>query len=329
MAIPTITSLDSTTGPAVGGNRVNIIGTNFRTPTVTIGIPVVEDIPTVSVTFNGIACETVKVLSATELSVVPPWYRGSTRDANHKERDQHPAVTVVVSNLASTGLVIAGEVATRASAYTYERWRLGPPQQYGALIGVAEAWIERLRREVCKSVNLTYSANYTDATGVVVDLAEIPSVSMTMRMRRDREVEYQNQGDLIVEDPADTERYLVFRGLRTYIVSFDIILAGRGFVEAMALCDALQDSIEIEPYLNGPANTDIWPDRQYEAYNIEVAQEPIQLAGERAWNMCSFSIQVDILGVRVMPQSPRERIWQINKFYVCERSTGYRQVEVS
>jgi len=329
MAVPTIISLDSTYGPAVGGYRVNITGTNFKIPTVVIGIPVVEDIPTVQVTFNGVACETVKVLSTTEISVVPPWFRGSTRDANHQERDYHDAVDVVVTNLDASGVAIPGETATLSDGYSYERWRLGPPQQTGAVVGVCEAWIERLRREVCKSVNLTYAATYTDATGIVVDTAELPSISMTMRLKRDREVEYQNQGDFIVDDPNDSDRYLLFRGLRSYIVTFDLIIAGQGFVEAMSLCEGLQDSIEIEPYLSGPANTDIWPNRQYEQYNLEVAQEPVQLAGERSWNLVSFSMEVDVQGVRVMPESPRERLWTIDKFYFCDRATGYREVEIS
>lgn len=329
MAVPTITALSTTTGPAVGGNRVNITGTNFKTPTVTIGIPVVEDIPTVKVTFDGVACETVKVLSSTELSVIPPWFRGSTRDANHKERDYHLPVDVTVANLDGSGNPISGETATLADGYTYERWRLGPPQQYGAIVGVTEAWIERLRREVCKAVNLTYASTYTDATGIVVDTAEIPSISMTMDLERDQEVEYQNQGDLIVRDPNDSERFFQFRGLRSYLVNFNVILAGRGFVEAMSLCEGLQDSIEIQPYLKGPANTDIWSDRQYESYNIEVVREPMQLAGEGEWNLVSFSMKIQIQGVRVMPNSPREKIWQIDKFFVCERSAGYRKVEVS
>jgi hypothetical protein len=81
LAVPTITSIAPTTGPAAGGTLVTLTGTNF------VGTPL-------TVTFNGAAATAVTVVSPTQVTCVTP--------ANPPAQTLQAAIVVTTPNGAST-----------------------------------------------------------------------------------------------------------------------------------------------------------------------------------------------------------------------------------
>lgn len=318
MAIPTITSITPNAGPSVGGHNVVIVGTGFKVPTIVLGNPSTSDVPTVSVTFDGQACSVMKVLSSTQLEVLPPWYRSTTRAGTPPaEAEKIFPVNVVVSNLLA-GAVIPGEIVTSVGGYSYTRWVLGPPGTSGAIVGAVEAWVERLRREVCRTVAITRSAEYAEGTGVEVDPARIPSVNMGFRLQENMQLRHENQGRMSVQDPADADRFFVYEGIKTYDMIYRTIVAGDGFREATEMVDALMEGIEVQPYLYTPGDTGLWPTRTYEKNPIFVTQDPELASGVTGWRMVSYSMEIVVQGLRVKPRRAREKIWAIDQFSVWD-----------
>ena len=314
MAVPTIIGISPDTGPSVGANRIVITGTNFKIPTIVLGTPSTSDVPTVSVTFDGRECPVVKVLSDALLEVTPPWFRSSTRTGSPpSESERVFPVDVVVSNL-TAGVVILGETVTESDGDSYTRWVLGPPEATGAIVGAVEAWIERLRREVCRTVAITRSAEFAEGAGIEVDPARLPSVNMGLRIRNNRQLQHENQSKLIVQDPNDSDRFFSYEGLRTYDMIYTMILAGMGLHEAIEMSDAMLEGIEEQPYLYTPADTLLWPDREYEKNSIFVTREPEQAGGESSPRMVAFTMEVTIEGLRVKPRKAREKLWAIDQF---------------
>jgi len=174
-------------------------------------------------------------------------------------------------------------------------------------------------------VSLTRSAAFGEGTAVEVDPAELPSIGVLLRVEKDREMSYQDVGRHYFPDPTDADRFLQYEGLRTYVLTMDLLMAGRGSGEAITLFERVQDSLAIQPWLYGPANTVVWPTRTYEEYPIEILQEPQEGAGENTWDLASYLMTVQVLGVRAMPDSPREKIWKIEKAKLCDRANGYAE----
>ena len=135
-------------------------------------------------------------------------------------------------------------------------------------------------------------------------------------MVRNRDLEYENQGRMYVADPAATGNFLQYEGMRTYDMIFTLVLVGEGFGEAMEMASALGDGIEAEPYLYVPADTDVWPDREYEKMPLFVTQDPEQASGENRWRAVSFAMEVTVQGLRVKGREARERVQAIDQFSV-------------
>jgi hypothetical protein len=176
MAVPTITLVAPSSGPAGGGNRVVITGANFREYTAAasgfVGSVAVNN-ENVAVLFNGVAALT-QTISATEIDAVPPMYTGD------ETVDSFPAVDVLVRNLDDDGAVIPGEEVTLSSAYTYIRADLRPPTltTESPLVRITDTLVQLLKRQVLANASLATDTDYS-ADGIVIKNAEVPSLTLT------------------------------------------------------------------------------------------------------------------------------------------------------
>ena len=176
MAVPTITLVSPSSGPAGGGNRVTITGTNFREDAAAadgyVGDVQAEQ-TRVSVLFNGLAAE-VSTISGTELDVIPPMYTGD------EDVDAFPAIDIVIRNLDDDGVAIPGEEVTGSSIYTYVREDLRPPtlNVESPIVRISDMLIQLLRRQVIANAALATNTDYS-ADGIVVKEADVPSLTLT------------------------------------------------------------------------------------------------------------------------------------------------------
>lgn len=153
MAVPTITSCSPSTGLTRGRNIIFVNGTNFRTPPEPVGYDPGDAQQTIKVTFDGVASTEAHSLSATKAIVqVPAW-------AGEYNSETPGSVDVVISNLDNNGDVIAGETATLADGYTYER-----PDIVSRATSqrITQALVELLRRNVITNVTVGMTTAYAD-----------------------------------------------------------------------------------------------------------------------------------------------------------------------
>ena len=146
MPVPTISSVTPNVGHTGGRNVIVLAGTNFRLPPAPPATgPTNGIVPkTVKVTLGGVDATDVRVFSATELDCRP-----GIHDPG--------AVSVVVQNLDDNGAPIAGESATLASGYTYQRPDLTAESD---LIRILRVLRRELARQVTPEVAITTHADF-------------------------------------------------------------------------------------------------------------------------------------------------------------------------
>lgn len=295
MAVPTISTLSPTTGPAAGGALVTITGTNFKVPTLDYSVPTPDTItPTVSVTFNGRAARRVDVISSTEVRVLTPrLYHADPRV------DAFSAINVVLSNLDATGAVIAGETVTKASAYTYKRWEVGAPRQDPPVTRIVKELLWALSIEVERN---TYRATHVDygeeGTAVEISKAALPSANITLNVLPDYE---HGAGDFYPEEIDNGDgTYDLYEGLKTVMAALDILVAGETPNEAEGLAQSICDFVQVHPLLECPADPTLFPNDTDE-YPIEITMLPTQVGNLGSAGMVVMQMGIRIMGIRTMP----------------------------
>lgn len=303
MAVPTITAVSPSTGPAAGGNLVEISGTNFRTVAATPAIPVVTPSPSVQVTVNGVAATYVFVASSTCMRFICPAYTGDAFQASF------PAVAVAVQNLDDDGAAISGELATRSAGYTYTRWGLRAPRKETPLLRVGQKLLERLLREVTPNVAMSTHTDFdAEASATMTVLAANPGLNVTMDFPRDGEyAQWDNGFEEVTRPDGDIDLY---RGQRTYMIACKIYAAGEGESEANHLAQAVFDSVQAAPYLYVPADSDLFPG-ETDQYPIEITMDPTKAGSMGGTNTQVYQVGLRVRGVRTMMDYPVARIRQI------------------
>lgn len=322
MAVPTISSVSPSTGPASGYREVEIIGTGFRicdpalfTPTV----PGTTRVPTVSVTFDGVAALRVWAASSTLLRVVIPPYGGLPL------ADPHLPVDVVVTNLDDDGVAISGETVTGADAFTYERWEGLPPADDPPLLMVLQAFLARLAREVLTTSAVSTHVDFRSAGGgVYIEVASVPYIGLQVDFPRDVEYSQWDQGYEEVERlDGDIDLY---RGMRTHRMDVQFTVAGEGQREALGLCGAIQDALILNPYIDVDANQDLYPG-ETDRYPIDITAYPRMLQGSNRNNVTIYSMACSARGIRSMVGVPVERVKRIVEAFLIETNmSGENQV---
>lgn len=162
MAVPTVSAISPVGGPTGGLTLCLVTGTNFQLPPAPPATgPTTAPPPTVRVLFGGVVGTDVKVLSATQLLVLSPIH-------------DLGAVGITVQNIDSSGVLISGEQATLAAAYTYARPVLIDPNGRGVTY-MTRLILRELKRQVIPEVVTTVSVDWDDAPGDGLNIAAIAS----------------------------------------------------------------------------------------------------------------------------------------------------------
>lgn len=174
MAVPTLTSVTPSSGPAGGRALVTLVGTNFRIYTPPAYGHVGAATPVyVQVLVGGQEAWRTEVLSDTEISFQAPPYVGDADLASF------PAADVTVKNLDDAFTPIPGEEATLSGAYTYQREPLRPPTlEVESPFGkVGRAILRLVKRQFLLDTGM---ATHTDYSGDGIKLldAGMPTISV-------------------------------------------------------------------------------------------------------------------------------------------------------
>lgn len=168
MAVPTIAAISPATGHSGGQTYVQITGTNFALPPAPPAFgPTTAPAPSMAVTIGGAPATAVRVLSATTL-----WCRTPSGDPTDAST---PAAAVVVQNLDSAGAPISGELATKATAFTYVRpvFTIEAESDFARLV---RTLLRELKRQIHPTVVLTTSTEYDADSGDQLNTATLASL---------------------------------------------------------------------------------------------------------------------------------------------------------
>lgn len=310
MAVPTITSITPSTGPATGGYLIEIVGTNFAVPVLSYDVPAEALAPRVRVTIDGTACSLAQSLGATRILAVAPRYTGDCQQTSF------PAVNVTVQNLTAAGMAIPGELATLTGGFTYARWGLHAPRRRPPLLLVLLDFIARMKREVTLNIAKLTHVDYGEyGMATEVRSAALPSLGIRVAMPEDKEYADEDNGfERITQDDGSIN---LFRGMRTHQLVLDLIATGEGDAESNQLCQAILDSIALNPYIQIAADTVLYPGL-LDTYPIEITRMPEQADNPNNIGTSAFSMQVRIRGVRTMPDYPVDKIFTMAQAYLVE-----------
>jgi len=311
MAVPTLASVTPASGPSCGSNVVTLAGTNFNLPVIAYSIPQEALTPTVAVTVGGTAVKAARVISATEVRLWMPRYRGATAhlDATNAARD------IVLTNMdAATGLAIPGETATLASAYTYERWQLGPPRKDPPLLDVHEAFLRDLLIDISRSIGVAVHVDYDEeGTAVRTKLADLPAIGLRVTASRDYAAE-EGFGPTEVERMGG-DGWDEYWGEKTYALVYDVTLIGEGQREAFHLEQAIRDFVDVNPVLEVDADPDLYPGETSE-YPVEIMRDAVQASTPNDSAVQAFQMQLRVRGISVMPDEPVRQLKEITEFII-------------
>lgn len=155
MAVPTITSVTPSAGPAAGGDLVRVTGTDFAAA--------------IAVLFNGVPATVESLRDEAGASIA------DVRTPAHADG----SVDVTVRNLDGGGVPVPGEEATLAAAYRFLRARIAEESN---LTRIVRELLQRLKRDVLDATSISVSVDYDDTVidGVnVVAPAQLPAVVLS------------------------------------------------------------------------------------------------------------------------------------------------------
>jgi hypothetical protein len=234
MAVPTFTSVSPAIGSAGGRNVVTIIGTNFLVPA--------DPTESVKVEFDGVNALRVDVMSATELRVIVPHFRGEGSQAYANPIAKIP---IRIYNIDDEGDPIAGETVTTNNAYRYERVAIRDPratQQNQAYRRVMHEVIWAFQRQVIPNVAIGTSVNYGEAGSVTIQEAKVPNV-MLMGPRITENMENRHRW----ADPFDTDNYYWVPTVDDF--EFDIRACSNSKRELYGMVQGIREMFLRTPYL--------------------------------------------------------------------------------
>ena len=297
MAVPTIVSLTPTTGLVSGWMLIEITGTNFRTRT--LDYAGTQLYSTVDVQVGGILCRYAQAVSSTLVRALVPQHRSADSFSL-----TFPAVAVVLRNLNDSGVPIAGELATKAAAFTYERRNLvALPPADPPLLQALMAFMDLLRQEVGTHVAVSTHPDYGDETVDVIAISAEPSIQIRTRDARDPDPSHFDNEK--VERDLGGGRIEVYRPSRTYQVFCDLLVSAGHQRVAHHLKDAIIGMAQDNPYLYTPGDAR-WTGLPNE-YPLEIAKEAEQATDPNNTGVVAHSMTLVIRGIPLMPHYPIER----------------------
>lgn len=238
MAVPTFTNISPASGTAGGRNLVTITGTNFRLSSVLS--------ESVKVEFDGIDALRVDVLSATELSILTPPYRG---EDNAAKANPLATVSIKIYNVDDDGNPISGEEVTTNSAYKYLRSPIRDPratrenQTYRQVIYEV---IWAFQRQLVSNVAIGTSVDYGDLGEAIIREARFPNITLIgPRFEEDMEARH------LWADFEEVDDELFWPGF-VNTIEFDAILGSNRRREIYGMIQGMKALFIRTPYLEVP-----------------------------------------------------------------------------
>jgi hypothetical protein len=232
--------------------------------------------------------------------------------------DAFAASDVVVTNLDDDGNAIAGETVTETGGYTYKRWDLGSPRLDPAPARILKELILALMIEVERNTYLATHVDYgEEGVAIVIDEANLPSINIVVTQDFDPEFAASDFYPEEVEQPDGSSD--TYEGGKTVMLICDLMLAGEGSGEAMHLCDAVQDFVQVNPLLLTSADPTLYDAGEEDEYPIEIWEDPRQVGNPAESGMVVFSMQLRVRGIRTLPDDPTANVKTAETFTLTEK----------
>jgi hypothetical protein len=241
MAVPTIATVDPTSGLTTGGNVVQITGTGFRLPPSPPATGPVGGVAqqTVSVMFEGTRAVWAEAASSTLLLTRVPRWDGAW--------DILPAaLDVRVANLDDAGAEIAGENVTAGDAYTIGRPGLAAESFLQSVSGEV---LKIFKRHLLENSFITTSRDFdNNPADLERAIAEAPVIYLMGPTTPVNRLFSANQVDA-QEQVGDPLRYERQKPSVTTDVNFDIRVFAQGERHIIGLHQELMHLFDDVPYL--------------------------------------------------------------------------------
>lgn len=290
MAVPTLTSVSPNQGHTGGLTLVVLTGTNFRLPTAPPATGLTTAPPqSVRVRFAGFDATKVEVFSATEIQCLTP---KAELISGLAER----TVSVEVANIDDTGVVIPGEVATLASAFSY---RLPVLSGESDLARAVRSLIQELKRQILPNVVFTTHTDYDASTGDLLNMVELQTLPALVLANLD----VQTATDYPANDEEDHdvggERFVSRRQPEIVTIKVDLTGLSNDPIEILNLLHNMRAFFKKNPYLyvdRDPGNLALGQVRY--PLIFRPGSSAVTHLGENA-NVESVSGEVRVEGVRI------------------------------
>jgi hypothetical protein len=226
----TVNPINPTKGPSGGRTVVEILGTNFRLPTVppSTGFVGGDFEESVQVVIGGRRTLDVQVISNQRLFCTT--------------QSREPILSdVVLTNIDSAGDPIGGETVTLPNSYTYARTRLDALAE-SDLVRLCRTIIRELKKQIIDNVTMTTATDFdedpADATNFI-EIAELPQLVLVGPEFAESRFYTDNQP--IEEDPDQATFELGIRRFPKVVdVSFNLIGASDNTTELLNMMFAVQ-----------------------------------------------------------------------------------------
>lgn len=255
MAVPTIFSITPTEGPTTGFTSVEILGENFRAPTILPPDPITNITPPspipVKVYFGGVEAETVLWITENRLYAFTPPRKEQSVNGNIVPVD------VVVENVDDNGDLIPGESVTLPDGFTYKYPVLNSYTNKPLNI-LTRGLIMKFRSFVHPNTVHMVNTDYDEAPGdglSITHLASLPAIVLSGPDLLENRFYSTNEDKL---DPIGGGLSFVKREPRTVDVTFDIMVISNSTNEILNLIHVLTEFIHqtkfcvFQPYPSRP-----------------------------------------------------------------------------
>lgn len=242
MAVPTVTSITPDLGHTGGKALIEIIGTNFRTPTPQVApndgpMPVAP--PSVEVLFGGVASPKVAWLSETRLYVQTP----EVAEAN---------VDVEVRNIDDSGVLIPGETVTVTDGFSF---RLPQLTIESDLVAMIRTLLQSVKRQVHPNTIITVDTDFDDTTADLLNITKVATVpAIVIQGPELEENRFYSRNEKPQTDVVAEEFFEKDEPAYTCDVMFDVVLMSNKKVEHLNLTNAMLAYFKKNKTLPHPSN---------------------------------------------------------------------------
>jgi hypothetical protein len=326
MAQPAVTDISPNNGLAIGGQIIELTGSNFKEPAYAAGIPSVDVVPTVSVKIDGVEADAVWVLSSTSVRArVPAASLNPSSDIKQAlkvspdlAKVAFTAVDIAVANLDSAGDPIVGETTVVVGGYTYEQPLMNIPEGDPPLLQVLQEFLRLLKRTIVSRAAWTTHTDFGDFTATAV--SSHPSLGFTLSFPKDVEYGYGDCAPQYFEQLDDTSDE--YRYHRTVMMVASMVMSSSDPAEALHLANNFIMLPEVHPWLRVTADPNYPGEDPNMDYPLEIVAYPEQIGSVNAQNITAFSATVRVRGIPIMWSDPAvTRIQKRDNLYLIFSDT--------